>query len=307
MRISSRAYLDHLSANLQRASDQIARLSLQVSSGRRLTRPSDDPLAVGAVLDARADLARVVNRQKVLDKAARLTSTADVALGSMTAMLRQANDLALAATRPGMESASRAAIAEQLRSLARSIMDEANASVAGDYVFAGKLSQTAPFSQTGSTVNYAGSSEGLELWVAPGRPMEVTIPGDRLFNFTDAAGQRAVAEVDEDLFALIERLAAAVQAGDDTAVEQMTVPLRLLSDHVVQMRGVLGARVARIESSREAAADAQVRMEEMLADTEGVDLVKAMVELENEKLAYQSALAATAKLVQLPTLFELQW
>lgn len=109
MRISNRAYLDHLSANLSRASEHIARLSMQVSSGQRLTRPSDDPLAIGAVIDARADLAALVNRQKVLDKGARLTGAADVALGSISSMLRHAGDLVMAATRPGTEATARAA------------------------------------------------------------------------------------------------------------------------------------------------------------------------------------------------------
>lgn len=307
MRVSNRAYLDHLSANLSRASEQIARLSMQVSSGQRLTQPSDDPLAIGAVIEARADLARLVNRQKVLTKAARLTGAADVALGSISTMLRHALDLTMGATRPGTEATARATTAEELRSMARSIMDEANASVAGDYVFAGKLSQTEPFTQGGGTVSYAGSSEGMELWVAPGRPIEASIPGDRLLNFENASGERAVPEVDRDLFTLLEELAVAVESGHDAAVEQMAVELDALADHVIEMRGVLGARVARIEASQSAAADAQVRAEEMLAETEGVDLVEALIELENQKLAYQSALAATAKLAGLPTLFELQW
>ncbi|MCD6362147.1 MAG: hypothetical protein J7M38_14915 [Armatimonadetes bacterium] len=307
MRISSRAFINHLSANLSRVTDDIARLSLQVSSGRRLTRPSDEPLAAARIVNARADLARMTNRLKTLDKAGRLISAADVALDTITDRLRHARELCMTATRPGMETSTRAAVAVELRSIARTIADEGNASIAGDYVFAGRKNRTEPLAEAGGTMTYLGSSEGMRIWVAPGRSMEVTVPGDRLFNFEDADGRRAVPEVESDIFTLIEDIAAAVEAGDDTAVEEMTPQLEALSNHIIEMRGVLGARAARIDSARTAAADAETHARQILADTEGVDLVEAIVELENQKLAYQSALAATAKMASLPTLFELQW
>jgi len=307
MRISTRAFINHLSANLTRASEEIARLGMQISSGRRLTRPSDDPLAVGAVVDARADVARLANRQKVLAKAARLTAVADTALDTMSSMLRRAAEVAVSATRPGTEPAARSALAAELRSIGRTIVDEGNSSITGEYVFAGKLSEGAPFQEAGGAVTYHGSSEGMVVWVAPGRAMEVTIPGDRLFNFENAAGERAVPEVDRDLFTLIDEMAGAIEAGDDDAVREMMPGLEALTEHAIHMRGLLGARAARIEDASNAAANAELRATELLAETEGVDLVEALVELENQKLAYQSALAATARLAQLPTLFELQW
>jgi len=84
--------------------------------------------------------------------------------------------------------------------------------------------------------------------------MEVTIPGDRLFNFADADGARAVAGVDTDLFALLELVCR-----------------------------------------------------DLLSRVEDVDLAAALAELELRQLNYQAALAATAKLAALPTLFELDW
>ena len=307
MRISSRAYMDQLGANLARAGSEVARLGQQIASGKRLTRPSDDPLAVGAVVDARSDLAQVVNRQKVLNKASRLMGVADGALDTMTSLLRRAQDIGAGATEPALTSAARAAMAAELRSIRDSLMDEANASVAGDYVFAGKLSRQPPLSEAGGVVSYSGSSEGIELWVAPGRPMEASVPGDRLLNFENADGERAVPDVDTDIFTLLADLASAVEAGDDAEVRRMTPQLQALSENVVEQRGVLGARARRVRDATDAAACAEVHARELLADIEDVDLVRAITDLEAQKLAYQAALAATAKMAQLPTLFELEW
>ncbi|MEA3402909.1 MAG: flagellin [Armatimonadota bacterium] len=307
MRVSTRGYNSDIVRSLARAQQDLRRLSRQLSSGKRLTRPSDDPVAVSAIINARADLAKVVNRQKVLQRAVRLTGPADTALGNMATALRAVRDIALACTQPGLTQAARASQAAIVRSHRNRIFDEANAAAQGEYLFAGKLSRTRPFEDAAGGVVYNGDSEGMELWVAPGRPMEVTIPGDRLFNFTDAGGARAVPEVDSDLFTLLDGLAEAIEAGDDNAVVGLAEDIDRLHHHVVEQRGVLGARVQRVEDAQRSAAAAEVAAREVLSDTEDVDVAEALMELQHQQVCYQAALAATSKLSQIPTLFELSW
>jgi len=80
MRISGDGYLADMQRSLTTAETALRRLSQQISSGRRLTRPSDDPLAVGQVIGARSDLAAVLNRQDALARGIMLTGSADAAL-----------------------------------------------------------------------------------------------------------------------------------------------------------------------------------------------------------------------------------
>ncbi len=307
MRVSSRAYLSELQSNLARAQQNLQTLSKQLSSGKRLTRPSDDPLAIGEIVYAHADLARVVSRQQILERGTRLTGVADVALDDIASALRSANDILLASTQPGLTDTARAAYAEQVRSLRARILDQANASVQGEYLFAGRNTRERPFSEAGGVVTYAGTSDGIELMVAPQRPMEVTLPGDMLFNFEDAGGERAVADVDTDLFALLEELATHIENGDDNQVEERMPDLRKLYEHCVEQRGVLGARTVRVQQAMEAAKDVEVHAREVLSDVEDVDIAQAIVQMQAQEVAYQAALSATAKMAQMPTLFELAW
>lgn len=307
MRISGDGYLSDMQRGLMTAESALRRLSQQISSGRRLTRPSDDPLAVGQVIAARADLAAVLNRQDALTRGVMLTGSADSALDEISAALRNALDLVVGAGQPGGTEASRAATAAGVRSLRERILDQANVRVQGDYLFGGRLSRAQPFADGPAGVTYAGDSQGLELWVAPGRPMEVTIPGDRLFNFADASGVHAVAGVDSDLFALLDTIADAIEAGDADAVAVGAGDLQRLYDHVIQQRGVLGARTQRLQDGQDAAAQAELVCRDLLSRVDDVDLAEALAELELRRLNYQAALAATARLAALPTLFELDW
>ncbi|MGI5819184.1 MAG: flagellin [Armatimonadota bacterium] len=307
MRVSTFAYNNDTKQSLARAQQDLRRLSRQLSSGKRLTRPSDDPVSVGAIINARSDLANVINQQKVLQRAQTLTGPADAALGNMASALRQVRDIALGASQPGLTDAARRSQAQIVRSHCNRIMDEANISVQNVYLFAGKLSQTKPFVESPAGVEYTGDSEGVQVWVAPERPLEVTIPGDHLFNFEGAGGTRPIPEVDTDLYALLNDLANAIEAGDEARIPELAADLDALYGHVVEQRGVLGAKVQRINDATDSALDAEVAAREILSDTEDIDIVTALVDLQHQQLCYQAALAATAKLAQLPTLFELQW
>ena len=307
MRVSTFGYNNDTKQSLIRAQQDLLRLSRQLSSGKRLTRPSDDPVAVGSIINARSDLANVLNQQKVLQRARTLTGPADAALDHMASALRQVRDIALGASQPGLTDAARRSQAQIVRSHRDRIMDEANISVQNVYVFAGKLSQTKPFVETAGAVAYTGDSEGVQVWVAPDRPLEITVPGDRLFNYEDAGGSRPVAAVDRDLFTLLNDLADAIEAGDEGGIPALATDLDALYGHVVEQRGVLGAKVQRIDTAMDSALDAEVSAREILADTEDIDIVSALMDLQHQQLCYQAALSATAKLAQIPTLFELQW
>jgi len=143
--------------------------------------------------------------------------------------------------------------------------------------------------------------------VAPDRPLEVTVPGDRLFNFEDASGARAVPGVDTDLFGLLDHIATAIETGDDTAIPALGEKLDALYKQVVEQRGVLGARALRVEDAIDSAGQAELSAREILGDTEDVDIASALVDLQHQQLCYQAALAATAQLAKIPTLFELGW
>ncbi len=307
MRISTRAYHNDVHNSLARAEQDMRRLSRQLSSGRRLTRPSDDPTAVGTIINSRADLARVLNQQKVFQRAERLVGPADSALANTANALRGVRDVVLGATQPGLTDSARSSLAELVRSHREQILSAANTSVHGEYLFAGKLSRTVPFTDGVDGVEYVGESAGMQLWVAPDRPMEVSIPGDRLFNYENASGERAVPGVENDLFALLDGLATAIEAGDEAGCIALGEDLDALYEHVIQQRGVLGARTQRIQDAAESAKNAEISAREILSDVEDVDIAHALIELQHRQIAYQAALAATSKLAQIPTLFELNW
>ena len=134
MRIATNSYMTDTKNNLARAQQDLRRLSRQLSTGKRLTRPSDDPTAVGWIISARSDLANVLNQQKVLARAKVLIGPADAALDNIASALRSARNTLLGATQPGKDAAAHRADASAIRSVRERVMDEANLAVQGSYL-----------------------------------------------------------------------------------------------------------------------------------------------------------------------------
>ncbi len=306
MRISTKSYMDMLQQGIRRSERQLARLTEQLTSGKRINRPSDDPVGASQVLRAHAAVKATTSSQQVLTQAQQMNVALDSALAELTAPLQTAYNAALKATATGLGDSGRTACAEEVRSAMERIIRVGNYESNGVYLLAGTDNRETPLSEVGGIIEYRGNTQVVEIAIAPSRNCQITVTGQDVFNFADAVtGERAVSEVDANLFEVMKDLAQAIEMGDEDSIREHMGQLQTLQEHVLTQRGKVGAYGLRLEQNLELAKDAETQSRIVLAEVEDVDIVQAMIEAERQKMAYQSALAATAQLAQIPTLFEL--
>ncbi len=308
MRIASRSYIDNLSYGLARASQTLQRLSSQLTSAKRITKPSDDPVGAGEILRRHADLAATTSHQRTIHAGLRTAQSGDAALDDIGVGLRKISTLIIQANNSSTPESALRAIANEVRSVAGKIRDDANTAVAGRYLFAGLLDRTMPFVEDPpGTIIYQGDSSEQKVPVAPGRTAPVTIPGDYLLNFEDVGGERAIAGLDKDIFTVLEETAQAIEDKQLTELEQLSEEVELLRDHAVQCRAKMGVYVQRLQAAENVAKDHEVETLRMLSEIEDVDIAQAVLELKSVELTYQAALLAVGQVAQLPTLFEVAY
>ena len=95
MRISHRQVGERVLADIEAAFERLNRYQRQVASGRRVTRPADDPQGAAAALGYRAVLLRIDQYLAGIDRAQGWLSAADAALNDLTQTLQRARELAL--------------------------------------------------------------------------------------------------------------------------------------------------------------------------------------------------------------------
>src|SRR5688572_18073193 len=149
MRVSTSMIYDLGTASMQKTQQELLRLQQQISTGRRMLTPSDDPVAAAAVLDVRQSQA--VNDQFRINGGAAESQLGleENALADITTLLQNVKTLAVFAGNPTLSNEDRDSLATEvegnyLQMLAIANHDDGN----GQFLFAGFQGATQPFAQT---------------------------------------------------------------------------------------------------------------------------------------------------------------
>ena len=183
MRVSTSMLYELGMRGVQRPQAEQLQLQQQISSGRRVVKPSDDPIAAAAVIGLQQSQA--VNAQFGVN-AENATSALNLeveALGSATRVLQDIKELVVKAGNPGLQNSDRQSIATQVRGLYDELLGIANSTDGdGKYMFAGYQAAAQPFAETApGVVTYTGDEGQRYIQVGPQRRMPVGDSGSEVF------------------------------------------------------------------------------------------------------------------------------
>src|SRR4051812_44557619 len=151
MRITQRSLVTTSLQGLNRNMDAIAKLQMQLTSGKTINKPSDDPTGTNAALQTRQEMAGATQyARNISDGLGQLDAT-DSALQGMVKQVQRVRDLAVQASNTGaMSDASRAAIAIEVTGIRESLLGLANTQVQGQPIFGGLTGGAVAYDETGA-------------------------------------------------------------------------------------------------------------------------------------------------------------
>ncbi len=167
---------------LQRQQD-VLKTQQQVSSGRRILTPSDDPIAAAAVLGVSQSKAVNEQYQRNIEIAGTVLASEDQALSEATRVLQDIKVLAVNAGNMALNDQDRQALAVEARGLYQEMLGIANrADGEGNYLFAGYQSATPPFSESApGSVSYVGDQGQREVSISGSRAVAITDAGSAIY------------------------------------------------------------------------------------------------------------------------------
>ncbi len=286
-RITQRSMADATYANLQSSLSRSSTLQEQLSSGKQVGRPSDNPMAAGDVMQLRTERAANAQYARNADNGLAWLATADGALQQSSERLRKAQELTVSAGSGALSQGNRDAIADELRGVRAELLELANTQYLGRPVFGGTTDGPAAFDATGAYVGDAGT---VDRRIGS----ESTVP-------VNVSGAVAFGTGATSVFARLDAVIADLEAGAPTGGH-----LAGLGDSLDRALGALadvGARTNRVDNLKAKAEDAGITLRSAQSQIEDVDLPKTILELQLQSTAYQAALGATARVLQ-PTLLD---
>jgi len=290
MRITNNMLQNTVMQNLNRNLIYMAKAQGQMSSGKAVTRPSDDPIATAQILSYKTVLAEMEQHTRNMDDAIGWLDISESALNHVTKVLQRARELAVYGASGTIPSESRQALAQEVGQLVDEMAQAANTSYAGRYVFGGSETHQPPFVYQGGQVVYTGNNFHHNWEVAPGVTVAVNISGQEAFQ-VQAGDAGKVFQVMLDLKTALEnndmgQIAASIQAIENA------------NNHILEQRAVLGAKSNRLQVAKERVQEAHLDTAKLLSQIEDVDLAEAIIRFKSRESAYQAALSTAAMVLQ---------
>jgi flagellar hook-associated protein 3 FlgL len=296
-RVTTSMVQRNILADLNRVSDRLTRTQMKASSGREITRPSDDPFNASRAMALRQDLAGTEQHVRNVQDAQGWQEASEQALASITEAIQRARDLVVQGSSDSSDQTARDAVAAELSQLVDGIKQDANATYRGSYVFGGAKTSTMPYT-SGADDTYKGDQAGLDPIVpgivreiGPGVSMTINIVGEEVLG----SGQGK----DTKLLATLRDAIDHLRAGDGNALR--TTDLSGLDrnlETLLEIRARNGARTNRLESALDRLGQVKDSTVEQLSGVEDADIAKTMIELSSQTAAYQAALRSGANIVQ---------
>ena len=282
MRISSDQQYQRLQDNIAAAQSRMAGLEVQLSSGKRIQRPSDDPFAMlGAMTFRSAKGLAQLHRSNAQAGAANM-KTAENALQSMGDFINRAHTLALAGANGSTDQQGRNAMASEVKQLQDQLLAAANTQDAsGHYIFAGFKSTTKPFEINPTPpppLTYQGDNGQQFVDIGPG----TAVPTNVLVNTTV-----------QNAYAALEDTRTRLAAGDASGLSGVSLQLlETATDELHQARGDVGVNIQRFDDASQIALRRSDDFTNYISDREDADISEVAVKLQAAQTTYQSALAA---------------
>ena len=277
-------------ADLNNVASKLADTQRTMATGKELTRPSDDPYAVGRALGLRTEVEDLTQYRRNVAEAESWASSSDTALGTLTDIAHRGRELLLRGANGTASPAERETIAKEIDQLLASAKDTANSTYAGRALFGGTATGTKPYG-TGSDA-YLGDGGDIVRSIGPGVAVIVNTRGsDVLGNGADGKLLQTLRDVAGHLRGTTPADIAALGSSDLVAVDRSL-------DDVLAARAQVGATARRVAQADARLAELEENARGLLSKTEDADMAETLVTASMQQSVYQSALRAGAGIVQ---------
>jgi flagellar hook-associated protein 3 FlgL len=164
------------------AESQLMQTQLQLSSGKQINSPSDNPIGAANVASLTGTVSQLTQFQSNQNEAQMQLNQADSAMTSLVNLVTSAQQTLVQAGDGSYSDAQRQALAQQMQGDLNQMVGLANTSDGqGGYLFAGAQQSAPPFSQLGNNVTYGGDSTLQSVQVSQNRQLQIKFSGDDIF------------------------------------------------------------------------------------------------------------------------------
>ncbi len=276
---------DLITRDLYKAQQTLLESQVKVATGKRINRPSDDPIGMGKVLDYRKIISTIDQYNENIDQGKNQLEFTSTILDEVETLLNDAKQWALTFASGAETSANAAQI--EVESLYEAVMDMANTKIGNNYIFAGLATDAPPYARDASyNATYSGVDGDINVLVGDDVQVQINTSGGDIF------------DGGTDVFASLQRLIDALSRSDADDAFAEVANLQSAVEQVQNVATEASVHYGRLDSSENFLFKYKANVEDMLTKTENIDPAQAIVEMQLQETAYLTCLQTASKIIQ---------
>lgn len=274
--------IQDLNANLNR----LARYTEHLSTGHKVNRPSDDPVAMTSILRYNSELRANDQYLSNAEDARSRLDFLDQVLSQINSVLQRARELAVQGANGTNPQEAREAIAAEVEQLLEQLVSLGNSQFKGKYIFNGQMTTTKPFDSGKIEADHTGV---IEMEVFPDVMIQINVSGNELFG----------AENDSDnAFRVLEELADALREEDTQGINDALSNLDSRMDKLLHVWADVGARQNRLDLSINRLRDTDLNLQSLLSHEQDTDIAYTYMKMKEGENVYTASLSVGARIIR---------
>ncbi|WP_432407091.1 flagellar hook-associated protein FlgL [Wukongibacter sp. M2B1] len=301
MRVTNNMIASNTLRNLNRNLSRLDKRNTQLSTGKRINKPSDDPIGTSRALRLRSDVSQIEQYKKNTDAAISWLNITESATKDLYNIIHKAKELAVQGASETYSQNDRNTIADEMEQLRDQIIQLGNSTYTGRYIFSGFQTDEKTFNADGRYNITTTSVQNKKYQVSVGEEIEVGVFGTDLFGKPDSSSSPAnKAQIISDFDKAIQGLT------DPMKSSQISTFISDIEGHlnnVLSVTSEIGAKTNRLELVQNRLEQNNLDFTDLLSENEDVDMAETIMHMKMEESVYRASLSAGSRVIQ-PTLID---
>lgn len=300
MRVTQSMLSNNMLRNLSTSYNKMGKLQDQLTTQKKVNRPSDDPVVAMKGMAYRLQVDKVAQYQRNLGEVHNWLDTTDDALDHVGEAMKRLQELVTDAANDTKTHEDRQKILKEIEQLREQIRDLANTKSGENYLFSGTktgeplfngekiagvdIPQDASDAYPPFTAD-SSYKESVKIEVFDGVELPVNTDGVELFSKIDDMFRQLTATIKDE-----------GKSGSD--ISSFLGDVDNLQNLVLKERANIGARQNRAEMMGNRLDSQEVISKKQMSENEDIDIEKVITEMITQESVHRAALSVGARIIQ---------
>lgn len=311
-------YLNGMTTNL----NNMQTLNKQLTSGKEISRPSDNPYKVARSMQLNTDINTNKQYNENIKDTINWLNTTDTALGQVTNVIQRVRELMVSSGNASYGSNEQKAISDEINQRIEEVAQILNSNFDGKYVFGGTKTSSKPLGSdidgiTGNTYLYFVDKSGNKLDLEDtstytknqlemlGTKMNIEISQGVEMEYNVTAKEVLICKNDNgkqvNLMNLLSNITSNLKSSNSSdrvkVVGENLADIDIVVSNLLKLRAEVGAKQNRMDSAQTKNEDENYNMTDILSKTEDIDFTEKTIEFTIARTVYLASLQICAQVL----------